>query len=136
MLRYLLDTDHLTLYQYGHALVTRRAKLHSGEVGISVVTIEETLRGRLAALAQARDGPSRIHHYAFLEQALLDFAQFPNVPYDQAAEDEFQRFRSIRIGTRDRKIAAIARANRLIVVTRNRGDFARVPGLTIEDWSV
>lgn len=136
MLRYLLDTDHLTLYQYNHAPLARHLSLHVGEVGISVVTVEETLRGRLAALAQASDGPTRIHRYALLEQALLDFTQFPNVPYDQHAEDEFQRLRSIRIGTRDRKIAAIARANQLIVVTRNRGDFARVPGLTIEDWSV
>ena len=60
------------------------------------------------------------------------------VPFDQAAEDQFQLLRSqkIRIGTQDLKIAAIALANNLIVVTRNQRDFGKVPGLTVEDWSV
>ncbi len=136
MLQYLLDTDHLTLYQHKHGPVAGHLSVHLGEVGISIVTVEESLRGRLAALAQARDGPSRIQQYAFLKESLLDFAQFPNVSYDQAAEDEFRRLRSIRIGSQDLKIASIALTNRLIVVTRNRRDFSRVPGLTIEDWSV
>jgi tRNA(fMet)-specific endonuclease VapC len=110
--------------------------LHTGEVGLSVVSVEETLRGRLAALARASDGPTRIRRYSALQESLLDFTQFPNVPYDQPAEGRFQHLRSIRIGTKDLKIASIALANQLIVVTRNRRDFARVPGLTIEDWSV
>src|SRR3954453_11442830 len=99
MLRYLLDTDHLTLYQHGHSLVTGRVALYLGVVGISAVSIEEALRGRLAKLSRAGDGPSRIRQYTLLLEALLDFARFPHVPYDQAAENEFQQLRSIRIGT-------------------------------------
>jgi tRNA(fMet)-specific endonuclease VapC len=137
MLRYLLDTDHLTLYEQGHALVTRRVTSQSpGTVGISVVTIEEALRGRLAALSQARDGPTRITRYAWLARTVRVFTQFENVSYEQPAENEFQRLRSVRIGTRDRKIASIALARNVTLVTRNRRDFGRVPGLTLEDWSV
>lgn len=76
MLRYLLDTDHLTLYQHGHSLVTGRVALYLGVVGISVVSIEEALRGRLAELSRAGDGPSRIRQYTLLLEALLDFARF------------------------------------------------------------
>jgi tRNA(fMet)-specific endonuclease VapC len=108
----------------------------AGSVGISVVTIEESLRGRLAWLARAGDGPTRIHRYALLSETVQLFRQFPIVPYDQPAEDWFQQLHRIRIGTQDRKIASIALANQLILVTRNRRDFARVPGLTLEDWSV
>jgi tRNA(fMet)-specific endonuclease VapC len=137
MLRYLFDTDHLTLFQQGHALVGLRMALQpAGTVGISVVTIEESLRGRLARLARAGDGPTRLRHYALLAATVQLFSQFPIVPYDQAAEDWFQQHRPVRIGTQDRKIAAIALANQLILVTRNRRDFARVTGLALDDWSV
>jgi len=135
--RSIFDTDHLTLFQHGHVLVGRRLGSQPvGAVRISVVTVEEILRGRLAALARARDGSTRIRRYALLEQALLDFAQFPVIPFDQAAETNFQQLRAVRIGTGDRKIASIALANQLILVTANRRDFARVPGLVLEDRSV
>lgn len=87
-------------------------------------------------MARAADGPSRIDHYAKLAKTILFLTQLPTVAYDQSAEDEFQQFRSIRMGTKDLQIASIALTNQLIVVTRNRRDFSRVPGLTIADWSV
>jgi tRNA(fMet)-specific endonuclease VapC len=137
MLRYLFDTDHLTLFQHGHAPVARRMMSHpSDAVGISAVTNEEALRGRLAQLARAADGPARIKQYSLLEQSIRLFVQFPVAPFDQAAETNFQHFRSIRIGTQDRKIASIAVASQLILITANRRDFSRVPGLVLEDWSV
>jgi tRNA(fMet)-specific endonuclease VapC len=137
MLRYLLDTDHLTLFQRGHAPVARRVALEPPDaIGISVVTIEESLRGRLAQLARAGDGPARIKQYMLLEQSIQLFAQFPIVSYDQYAETNFQQLRALRMGTQDRKIASIALAAQLILVTANRRDFARVPSLVLEDWSV
>jgi tRNA(fMet)-specific endonuclease VapC len=50
----------------------------------------------------------------------------------------FEQLRSMRlhVGLMDLRIAAIALENGMTVVTRNQSDFKRVPGLTIEDWSV
>jgi tRNA(fMet)-specific endonuclease VapC len=38
------------------------------------------------------------------------------------------------IDFRDAMIAGIALENRLTLVTRNKSDFARVPGLSTEEW--
>ncbi len=139
MPQFLLDTDHLTLFDQGQAAVCSRlaAQPHNG-VGISQVTVEEYLRGRLAHLAQARDGAARIHRYGLWHTSIRLFLQVPLVPFHQIAEDEFQQLRGLRlrIGTQDLKIAAVALANRLTLVTRNQRDFGKVPGLLLEDWSV
>ena len=138
MLRYLFDTDHLTLFDQGHAQVTQRlAQEPAGTVGLSPVSVEEYLRGRLAAVARARTGPERIRHYGLMIRSVRMLQSWPSVPFDQAAEDQFQLLlgQKLRVGTQDLKIAAVALANSLVVVTRNQRDFGRVPGLTLEDWS-
>jgi tRNA(fMet)-specific endonuclease VapC len=137
MLRFLFDTDHLTLYDQGDAHVVRRlATEPPGSVGVSAVTVEEYLRGRLGALARARDGAARIRRYALLLASVRLFHLFPLVSFDQAAENLYQQLRHIRVGTQDLKIAAVALANHLTLLTRNRRDFGRIPGLVLDDWSV
>ena len=48
-----------------------------------------------------------------------------------------QRFRSrkIRFATHDLRIAAISVAHRVKLISRNRRDFDRVPGLDVEYWT-
>jgi len=69
-------------------------------------------------------------------------SQFVSLPFDdRAAEvygrirDELERERNV-IGPFDLQIAAIALAHDLTVVTSNVGEFRRVHGLKVEDWSV
>jgi len=96
------------------------------------------LRGRLSYLAQAKDGPARMQRYGFLLQTVGLLCPLPRISFDQASETQFQHLLSLklRIGTQDTKIAAIALANNLTLLTRNRRDIGRVPGLVLDDWSV
>jgi tRNA(fMet)-specific endonuclease VapC len=89
-------------------------------------------------LAQHPGGPRRVQAYDLLLDALQLFGQFPLVPFDTACESQFQQLRGLRlrVGSQDLRIAATALANRLTLVTRNRKDFTRVPGLALDDWSV
>jgi tRNA(fMet)-specific endonuclease VapC len=138
MLQFLLDTDHLTLLEYANPVVLQHmAKQAQGAVGFPAVTVGESLRGRLAAISQAKDGPARIDRYDRLVKSLKLFQQYPIAPFDQAAEDQYQILQGLRlrVGSRDQKIAATALANQVILVTRNRKDFGQVPGLIIVDWS-
>ena len=139
MLRFLFDTDHLTLYDHGHSRVRQRRNAEPRDaVGINAVTIQEYLRGRLAAIARHVNGPSQVQAYANLVASVQLFHQFPIVAFDLASQSHFQQLRSLRprIGTQDLKIAAIALANKLTLLTRNRRDFGRIPGLLFDDWSV
>lgn len=62
MIRVLLDTDHVSLHERGHLqLRARLASFLPEEVAVSIVTVEEMLRGRLAILARRSEGEARVH---------------------------------------------------------------------------
>ena len=62
------------------------------------------------------------------------FSQYEILPLDEKAADVYEGFGRIRIGSMDRKIAAIAIANNALLLTANRQDYERVPGLRFENW--
>ncbi len=142
MIRYILDTDHVSLFQREHPLVSQRIKvIPSEELAVTIITLEEQLYGRLNQIRRATTKEELISAYAKLRYTwdffstvnLLDLTQEAYTCY---AELVRQR---IRIGTQDLKISAIAlssKSSKIIVVTRNQQDFSRVPGLILEDWTV
>jgi tRNA(fMet)-specific endonuclease VapC len=66
--------------------------------------------------------------------------QFESLVFDDRSAEEYGKVRAnlaaqgLMIGPNDLMIAAIALANKLIVVTHNIAEFGRVTGLTVEDW--
>jgi tRNA(fMet)-specific endonuclease VapC len=109
-----------------------------GELGTSPVTIEEMMRGRLAVLSRRLNSVQRIQAYDYLSSTLRVLCRVPIIAFDQACEQQFQHLLGLRLrmGVPDLKIAAVALANNLILLTRNRRDFLRVPGLALADWTV
>jgi tRNA(fMet)-specific endonuclease VapC len=136
---FLLDTDHVSLDQRGHPLVHARVQAAGpSHVVVSVITVEEQMRGWLAAIRAATTPEARAIAYQRLRMAIGYFASFSlldyTTPMDALVAD--LRKQSIRIGTQDLRIAAIALVHGVTLVTRNTVDFRQVPGLTIEDWSI
>jgi tRNA(fMet)-specific endonuclease VapC len=138
-----LDTDVLTIIQqaagpeYGRLL----ARLGAGSVDpfcVTIVSFEEQMRGWMAYIARAGSPERQTFAYARLRGLLEDFGRRAVLDFDDRAAAEFRRLTQlkIRIGTMDRKIASIALVHNATLISRNLADFRKVPGLTVEDWTV
>lgn len=139
MSRFLLDTDTLSLLQYlSPAVLARVNNTPASDIAISSVTIQEQAQGWLAALGRAR-GPQQIEdsHHLVVRRLAPTWSRFTILPFSQPAILRYDQLRAFRlnVGAMDLKIAAVALESGLTVVTRNRRDFGRVPGLAIVDWS-
>jgi tRNA(fMet)-specific endonuclease VapC len=64
------------------------------------------------------------------------YEEFEIVAFDESAALRFDDLRSRRLhlGAMDLKIAAIALVNGALLLSANRRDFDRVPGLRLENW--
>lgn len=143
----ILDTDVLTLLLFSDGDETeedavdflRTSMRDAGEpVSVSIVTIEEQLRGWLSWIKRARSIDQQVRAYSRLRRVIESSHKFQILDFDDVSAHVFARLRKarIRIGTMDLRIAAIAIANDALLISRNLTDFAKVPGLRVEDWTV
>ena len=131
-MKYLLDTNACIAHLRGtNAGVTNQlAAAAPGDVALSSVVKAELRYG-----AERSANPSKNH-----AQLLSFFAPLPSLPFDDLASEVYGRIRAqleaqgTPIGPNDLMIAATAVSSGLILVTHNTAEFARVPGLQIEDW--
>ncbi|MGH9940639.1 MAG: type II toxin-antitoxin system VapC family toxin, partial [Blastocatellia bacterium] len=57
MIRYILDTDHLSLARRGHQHVTAKIlAARPDEIAITIITAEEQLRGRFSQIRKFPSG--------------------------------------------------------------------------------
>ena len=139
---HLLDTDHLSILQHPtsaeYPVLMGHINSHAaGDVVTSAVTAHELARGAHNAITRAKTAAAMVRGYQAIMDMLAVLAGFTVVHFDDPAATIFDQLRAqkVRIGTMDLRIASIALANGLVVVTRNTRDFGQVPGLTTEDWT-
>lgn len=125
MSRYLLDTD-CSVYAMLGTYPVLRAKLANcapGDVAISAVSYAEIVMGE--GLGKPPD----------MEVIDAFVSVVPVLPFDEAAARAYVQlpFRRARF---DRLIAAHALSIGAVVITNNEDDFADVPGLKIENWTI
>jgi tRNA(fMet)-specific endonuclease VapC len=139
---YVLDTDHLGILQRvsdpHYAALSRRMSRHAQvDFYVTIVSFHEQVLGWTAYIAKARETEGVVRGYLRLDAILTDFARAQVLRFDGPAADVFDDLRRqrIRIGTMDLRIASIALANDMTVLTRNLVDFERVPHLRVEDWT-
>jgi tRNA(fMet)-specific endonuclease VapC len=132
-MRYLLDTN-ICIFIINHQPPLVRARFERvpvGEIGISSITLSELQYGA------AKSGRPTKNMKA-LRKFLLPLDV---LAYDEQAAERYGQLRAslekagTPIGPMDLMIAAHALSARLTVITNNRREFDRVPGLVTEDWT-
>jgi len=122
--RYILDTDHVTLLQQAHPIVSQRVgAVNPDEIGVTVVTVEEQVRGWLNAIRQTSQSsqPERlIWAYRGLRDVVRYLSRLNLVDFSQEAYACYLELRHqrIRIGTQDLRIAAIVLLQRTLSYLR------------------
>ena len=142
-MKYLLDTDHLSILQRQAGqdyinLSTRMAHYSLSDFAISTVTFHEQMLGSHTYINRARNLNDMVKGYEMMTRLVRDFKVLPLVTFDAGAATALSQLQSqrIQLGKMDARIAAIALSCRLILLTRNQRDFGKVSGLVIEDWTV
>jgi tRNA(fMet)-specific endonuclease VapC len=132
-MKYLLDTNIcVELIRQKSPQVLARLTSHSiADIGISAITVAELQYG-----VQKSSQPAQ-------NQQALDYFLLPLtiIPFDENDAMAYGQIRAnleaqgVPIGALDTFIAAQAVQYNLILVTNNVREFARIPGLAIEDWT-
>ena len=136
---HLFDTDTLThLYAGNTNVIARLNAAEDSEVGITIITKAEMLRGRIEYLIKAENRESLLKAQELLFRTEELLAELLIVPISQRAADEFERLRAVsklrKIGRADLLIASISLANRATLVTRNIKHFKQIPGVRVVNW--
>jgi tRNA(fMet)-specific endonuclease VapC len=128
----ILDTSVLIAWERGFSELQALAERAAQEpVALSIITAAELLHGVHRAESAAR----RNRRSAYVEQVL---SRFPLIPMDLAIARMYAELwagldrRGARISSHDLIIGATALALGYAVITLNRRDFGRIPGLTVD----
>ena len=129
---FLLDTNVCIAFLNGRDARVRERLLASSPDDIRLCSVVK------AELLYGARGSDRVaENLRRLEQF---FAPLQSLAFDDAAADWYGTIRAqlrrdgTPIGGNDLLIAAIARATDATLVTRNEGEFRRVPGLRVDVW--
>lgn len=132
MLRFILDTNHVSSLLKGDAWLTKRIQGEAdAEIGIGIPSVAELFE---MVYKSSRLG----ENLANLEHILNSFTIWP---FDLVAAHDYGLLSAElrRIGRPipviDMQIAAIVRSNELILLTADKNHFSRVPGLHWECWT-
>jgi tRNA(fMet)-specific endonuclease VapC len=130
-MRFLLDTNTVIgVLRADHDELRQPLSEHADQLAVSTITVAELHYGVGRSVDPGRN-----------RRAVAEFLAFLDVlPFDALAAEHAGDIRAVLaergtpIGGYDVLIAGHARSQGMTVVTNNRREFDRVPGLLVADW--
>lgn len=124
-MKYLLDSNVIIalVMNDDEGVVRRAAECEAGDMVTSAIAYAEVAYGSVNSKPPA------------VEQLRAFVEEVPVLDFDFKAAQAYATL-PFRRASYDRLIAAHALSHGLIVVTDNEADFADVPGLEVENWTV
>lgn len=123
-MRYLLDANACILLLAGHEhVVARASRCDEGDLVISAIAFAEIALGSWHGKAPGLTVLDRLSE------------RIPVLPFDELEARQYAML-PFKRGSFDRLIAAHALATNLTLVTANERDFADIPGLKVENWTL
>jgi len=140
---HVLDTDHITILQRQNGrewplIVERITRVGQRNVALSIVSFHEQFMGIHAQINRIRRPIELPKWYRRMSDMIDLYSKSNLVASDDEAAAEFETLRTVhkvRLDPLDLRIAAIALAGKMTLVSRNRADFEKVLGLALEDWT-
>lgn len=135
----ILDTNHYSEIERRSRpgqLLEERLRAAEDEAFITIITPEEVLKGWMAVLQPHRHQDHGVRAYADFHHSLDGFRDWFILPWSEDSAAIYARLKGSRlhVGTKDLCIASIALEYEATILTRNIADFAKVPGLKVENW--
>ena len=114
-MKYLLDTDHISILQRQSGaeyarLMTRIAQHPLSELAFSIISFHEQALGCHTYINNARSSREVVRGCGMFARLLQDFMTAPVIPFDDDAATTFDRLltQRTRVAKMDLRIAAIA----------------------------
>jgi tRNA(fMet)-specific endonuclease VapC len=107
---FVLDTDTVSLWQHGHAAVSRHIAAHgSDELAITVITVQEQIDGWHSRIVRAKSRQQIAATYQRLADTVRFLSRLTILAFPEDAIEQYEALRAqkLNIGKMDLRIAAI-----------------------------
>jgi tRNA(fMet)-specific endonuclease VapC len=119
--KYLLDTDHISIVQRRsgpeyRALAARIAQHSPADLAFSIISFHEQVLGAHTYISRARTTADTVRGYTLLMEIIHGFTPAPVLPFDAVAAAVFDDLQAqrLRVATMDLRIAATALSRGLV----------------------
>lgn len=87
----IFDTDHLSLYGRNHPILIEKLLTNNVKLVTTAISVEESLRGGLAQVSEAKNSQKESNAYQRLIQTLQLLSEFKILPHNEKCREIYQQ---------------------------------------------